>query len=90
MKIDEFISSVLLDIDKGIEIAQEVTNKDYCVKDTKGGVSFDIAVTVTKNVGGNLKAEGKVSADTNKSLVEVVMGKIGVEAGLEGGLEVTR
>jgi len=48
MKLNEFISNVLLDIDEGLKIAKEKTDKSYYIdssSNTIKGVHFDIAVT---------------------------------------------
>jgi len=87
MKIDEFVKNILVDIDNGINEAQKITHKNYCVKDTKGGVTFDIAVTVINNVIGNLTAGGKAETNTGTSIIQVVAGNVGAEGHIEGNIE---
>ncbi len=48
MKLDEFITNVLKDIEKGLKNAENVTEKYYFINPSdNGGVKFDIAVTVS-------------------------------------------
>jgi len=78
MKLDEFISSVLVDIESGFNAASEQTGKGYSViygEVSQNGVSFDIAVTT--NTSDSSKVEGKVKA----GIIEVL------GAGLGGALE---
>ncbi|MFH0863849.1 MAG: hypothetical protein V1858_02090 [Candidatus Gottesmanbacteria bacterium] len=84
MKLDEFITQVLLDIDNGITKARGTTSKAYQVG-SNGDVSFDVAVTTTDTssteAGGEVKAGivqvigigggGKVSKENIKENIEI-------------------
>lgn len=61
MKLDQFISHVLQDIDSGLKEARSKTNRKYIVETSNNrGVRFDIAVTT---VNSNIKqAEGNAKA----------------------------
>lgn len=74
MKLDEFITNVLLDIDKGLNGAREKARRRYLV-DTSGqkGVSFDIAVTTIKAT--NSQAEGAAKA----GFIEVLGAGVGAK-----------
>jgi len=61
MKLDEFISKVLLGINNGISDARQKANRRYQIETaSNSGINFDIAVTTTKSTGteatGNAKA----------------------------------
>lgn len=61
MKLDEFITNVLTDIDNGLRVAKEKGNRNYYVSSTdKGGVSFDIAVTTINTNGQTAEGKAKV------------------------------
>lgn len=48
MKLDEFITNVLNDINSGLRNAENITGRGYFVEvSDKRGVQFDIAVTVS-------------------------------------------
>lgn len=77
MKLEEFITNVLIDIDKGLAVAKQKANRNYYVSSTaKGGVHFDIAVTTTSSSGS--KAEGSVKV----GIIQVL--GAGVNTGIEG------
>jgi len=72
MKLDEFVSNVLKDIDKGLQQAKETTDRDYSLQTSQSsGVDFDIAVTTTYT--SDLKAEGKAKV----GIVEVLGAGVG-------------
>src|SRR3954469_14913918 len=77
MRLDEFITSVLISINNGLSAAQEQTDRKYSVMSTythsESGVHFDIAVT-TSSMSGS-KAEGAARA----GLIQVVDAKLGAE-----------
>ncbi len=78
MKLDEFITNVLLDINSGLASAKEKANRNYYISSTdKGGVSFDIAVTTINT--SDKTAEGKAKV----GFIEVL------GAGVGGRLEET-
>lgn len=61
MNLKEFIANVLSDIDGGLRVASEKTDRGYIVETgNKGGVSFDIAVqasdSTSTKAGGQAKA----------------------------------
>lgn len=75
MKLDEFITNVLIDIDSGLVNAKGKANRDYYISSTdKGGVAFDIAVT-TINTSGKT-AEGTARAGFIEVLGAGVGGKL--------------
>lgn len=60
MKLDEFISNVLHDIDKGLQNAKTSTGRKYHIQaSNNNGVSFDIAVTTTTSSGSEAKGNAK-------------------------------
>jgi hypothetical protein len=72
MKLDDFITNVLTDINQGIKNAEGVTNRKYQVETSgESGVRFDIAVTTTNKTGSNL--DGKLNA----SIIEVLGANVG-------------
>jgi hypothetical protein len=72
MKLDDFISTVLLDINTGLIQAKNKTGRGYQIGVSQNeGVSFDIAVTTAKSSGS--KAEGAAKA----GFVEVLGAKVG-------------
>lgn len=74
MKLDEFISTVLLDIENGFNTAKEQSGKGYSVisdKSSNNGVLFDIAVTATS--GEKARVEGKAKA----GIIEVLGAGVG-------------
>lgn len=76
MKLDEFISNVLQDIDTGLQEALKKTDRHYFVKtgnDSADGVNFDIAVTTTRSSGS--KAEGTAKA----GFIQVLGAGVGAE-----------
>ncbi len=76
MKLDEFITNVLLDIDRGLINAKAESNRNYYILSTdKGGVGFDIAVTTTNTT--EKSTEGKAKAGFIEVLGAGVGGKIG-------------
>ena len=76
MKLDEFISNVLQDIDKGMSSAKGSTNRDYFILTTdKPGVSFDIAVTTTKS------SDAEVNGKANVGFIEVLGAGVGTTIG---------
>lgn len=76
MKLDEFITNVLMDIDNGLKIAKEKANRSYYISSTdKGGVSFDIAVTTINT--SESTAEGKAKVGFIEVLGAGVGGKLG-------------
>lgn len=63
MKLNEFISNVLLDIDEGIKVAREKTDKSYYIDSSSNdikGVHFDIAVTTSST--DSSQTDGGVNA----------------------------
>lgn len=74
MKLDDFITGVLIDIDSGIQNAGLKTDRRYyvAISDNKG-VSFDIAVTTVSSEG--TKAEGKAKV----GLIEVLGAGVGAQ-----------
>lgn len=61
MKLDEFITNVLLDIDKGIISAKQTSNKKYHVNTTdNNGVLFDIAVTAANSTDSIAEGSAKI------------------------------
>lgn len=76
MKLDEFITNVLMDINSGLTAAKQKANKNYYVSSTRmGGVHFDIAVTTTSSNSSKAKGSAKVG------IIQVL--GAGVNAGLE-------
>ncbi len=75
MKLDEFVASVLHDINSGLSQAKSKTGRKYYIKvsDDKG-VSFDIAVTTANSSGTQI--EGAVKA----GFIEVVGAKMGAQS----------
>lgn len=74
MKLDEFISGVLTDIDKGMKEAQQGTSRKYFVESgEKSGVCFDIAVTTVSSEGSSAKGQAKVG------FIEVLGAGIGAQ-----------
>src|SRR6266699_1607584 len=71
MKLDEFVASVLHDINSGLNQARSKTGRKYYrkVSDDKG-VSFDIAVTTANSSGSQAEGEAKAG------FVEVLGGKV--------------
>jgi hypothetical protein len=60
MKLDDFISNVLQDINRGIQNAKSATNRDYHIQTgSNDGVSFDIAVTTVSSSGSEAKGNAK-------------------------------
>lgn len=61
MKLKEFITSVLVDINDGISEAEGKTKRHTSLHTNlssgDGGVSFDVAVTAGSEVGGSVGAE---------------------------------
>ncbi len=78
MKLDEFIASVLHDINSGLSQARSKTGRKYSVdaRDNKG-VSFDIAVTVVDSKVTH--KEGAANAGLKAGLIEVVGAKAGLK-----------
>ena len=75
MKLNEFVSQVLLDINSGIKTAYESSDRKYYVDTTNGnGVTFDVAVTTTTQ--SETSADGKISAGIIEVLGANVSGKI--------------
>jgi hypothetical protein len=72
MKLDEFISTVLVDINLGLGIAKEKTQKYYTIESSKG-VSFDIAVTTLTSKETVKEGGAKVG------IVEVLGAKVGIK-----------
>ena len=61
MKLDEFITTVLTDVEAGIKNAKSITGKDYCVdQGNERGIRFDIAVTTSESTSNSV--DGKASA----------------------------
>ncbi|MGH2612410.1 MAG: hypothetical protein ACRDFB_05110 [Rhabdochlamydiaceae bacterium] len=76
MKLDVFITNVLLDIDKGLNSAKEQTGKKYQVEGGNNkGVEFDIAVTTVNST--EAQAEGKAKV----GFVEVLGAGVGAKLG---------
>lgn len=75
MKIDEFITGVLVDINNGLQNARTRTGKAYYIDNSdKTCVSFDIAVTAVNSTSS--QAEGKASAGFIEVLGAGVSGQI--------------
>ena len=74
MKLNEFVATVLQDIDKGLRQAGANTDRKYSIEthDSKG-VSFDIAVTTVNTKG--TQAEGQAKA----GFIEVLGAKVGAK-----------
>jgi hypothetical protein len=72
MKLDQFITTVLNDIDSGLKQARERTHRKYYVdaRDNKG-VTFDIAVTTVNSSGTEAKGTAKAG------FVEVLGAQVG-------------
>lgn len=80
MKLDEFVTNVLIDINKGLQDGLDRTGRKYYVENSGNkGVSFDIAVTTINSTGH--QAEGTAKA----GIIEVL--GAGVGAKLEGKKE---
>jgi hypothetical protein len=74
MKLNEFISNVLQDIDRGLHEAKEKTDRKYFVESGQNrGVHFDIAVTTTTSTGS--QAEGNAKA----SIIQVLGAGVGAK-----------
>lgn len=74
MKLNEFISNVLQDIDNGLSVAKEKTHRNYYIElNGNSGVSFDIAVTTTNSTGS--QAEGTAKA----GIIEVLGAGVGAK-----------
>lgn len=75
MKLDEFITNVLMDIDSGLANAKGKANRNYYVSSIdKGGVSFDVAVTTINT--SEKTAEGKAKVGFIEVLGAGVGGKL--------------
>lgn len=98
MKLDEFVSTALTDIENGLKKAREVTGKKSFVRTETGeGVNFDVAVTVSSSVEGGaegsakigliqvlgVNASGKVNGKTEKSEVSRIKFNVFVPARTE-------
>jgi len=71
MKLNEFIKSVLVDINTGLTDAEKDTDKGYHIQGSdNNGVSFDIAVTTVNSSGSQV--EGKAEGKAGIGFVEVV------------------
>lgn len=72
MKLDEFVKSVLVDVESGLKEAKGSTGKNYHVElGPTGGVKFDIAVTITKS--STQTSDKKINA----SIVQVIGADVG-------------
>jgi len=76
MKLNEFVTGVLNDIEAGLTEAEKNTNKKYFITDSNNikGVLFDVAVTTT--LSNNAMAEGKANAGIIQVLGAGVGGKM--------------
>ncbi len=86
MKLDAFISQVLLDIDSGLKNARSVSDRKYYVgTQDNNGVRFDIAVTTTSSSETNTEGKAKVG------IIEVLGAGVGAKIGSkEENSEVSR
>ena len=82
MKLDEFVSQVLQNIENGLTEAKNKTDKTYFIQTSNdGGVNFDVAVTTLK--GDRYDIQGKMKV----GIIEVL--GAGVEANLGENTEKT-
>lgn len=80
MKLNEFVQSVLEDIENGLQNAYKVTGKNYSIHSTdNNGVSFDIAVTTSSSSSGEATGKAKVG------FIEVLGADVGGK--VEGKIE---
>ena len=63
MKLSEFISETILEIEEGLAIVEEDNSHQYNIADSSkkekspgGSIDFDVAITVAKTESGNAKA----------------------------------
>jgi len=77
MKLDDFITKTLTDIENGMKEAEGKTSKGYHIEN--GGVHFDVAVTVMDST--DTSVEGKATA----GIVQVI--GAGVNAALKTNQE---
>jgi hypothetical protein len=71
VKLDEFITNVLVDIHKGLDAAEKQTDRDYHIQGSNNeGVTFDIAVTTVNTQGS--RTEGKAEGKANVGFIEVL------------------
>lgn len=79
MKLDEFVASVLHDINSGLNQAKSKTGRKYYIKVSEDkGVSFDIAVTTANSSGTQI--EGAAKAGLKAGFIEVVGAKMGAKS----------
>ena len=74
MKLNEFVTNVLQDIDSGLKEAGQKTGRDYSVEvGSGGGVGFDIAVTTLDSKGSQVEGQAKAG------FIEVLGANVGAK-----------
>lgn len=63
MKLSEFVSETILEIEDGLAVVEEDNGHSYSITDSSkkgssagGSIDFDVAITTTKTEGGGAKA----------------------------------